>query len=208
MSWEAILQAIVAVIVITDPLTRGIFFVALTKDEPENRAKYIRTIALTVAVVLFGAALVGQQLLDIMGINLGAFGFIGGFIVTGMGLEMLAGGQPSRAQGGKAAHEQPEPADFSGSAIVPYAIPFVAGPGAIALVISISASDPGWGGTLTALIAVAVSVALLPLGHLVIANHLKLSAQAMAIATRIGGLIVATIGAQLMLSGLQRFFGI
>jgi multiple antibiotic resistance protein len=206
LSWELVVQAIVAVVIITDPITRGFFFAALTKGEPQNRVKYVRTIALTVAVVLFGAALVGKELLDVMGINLGAFGFIGGLIVAGMGLEMLAGGEPSRAQGGKAAHEEPE--SFEGSVIVPYAIPFVAGPGAITMVITIASSTgEAWGGTIAALIAVAVAVALLPLGHLLIANHVKLSDRAMSIATRFGGLIIATIGAQLMLNGLRTFYG-
>ena len=90
LSWELVVQAIVAVVIITDPITRGFFFAALTKDEPQNRVKYVRSIAITVAVVLFVAALVGRQLLDIMGINLGAFGFVGGLIVAAMGLEMLA----------------------------------------------------------------------------------------------------------------------
>ena len=34
------------------------------------------------AVVLAGAALVGKELLDAIGINLGAFGFIGGLVVA------------------------------------------------------------------------------------------------------------------------------
>lgn len=206
LSWELVVQAIVAVVIITDPITRGFFFAALTKDEPQNRVKYVRSIAITVAVVLFVAALVGRQLLDIMGINLGAFGFVGGLIVAAMGLEMLAGGEPSRAQGGKEAHEEPE--SFEGSVIVPYAIPFVAGPGAITMVITISSSTgDAWGGTIAALIAVAVAVALLPVGHLLIANRLKLSDRTMSIATRFGGLIIATIGAQLMLNGLRTFYG-
>lgn len=206
LSWEQVVQAIVAVVIITDPLTRGIFFVALTKDEPQNRARYVRTITITVGVVLFGAALVGRELLDIMGINLGAFGFVGGLIVAAMGMEMLFGGEPSRAQGGKDAHE--EPVSFSGSAIVPYAIPFIAGPGAITMVITIASSTGDtWDGTITALIAVAVAVALLPVGHLLIAKHLTLSENAMSIATRFGGLIVATIGVQLALSGLRTFYG-
>lgn len=208
LSWDLVVQAIVAVVIITDPITRGFFFAALTKDEPQNRARYVRTIAITVLVVLAGAALVGKQLLDVMGINLGAFGFIGGLIVAGMGLEMLAGGEPSRAQGGKAAHEAPQTESFEGSVIVPYAIPFVAGPGAITMVITISSSTgTAWGGTIAALIGVAVAVALLPLGHLLIANRLKLSERTMSIATRFGGIIIATIGAQLMLNGIRTFYG-
>jgi multiple antibiotic resistance protein len=119
---------------------------------------------------------------------------------------MLFGGEPSRAQGGEAAHE--EPTSFEGSVIVPYAIPFVAGPGAITLVITLASSKPGGEGIIAALVAVAVSVTLLPIGHLVISNHVRLSESAIGIATKFGGLLIATIGIQLMLNGIKTFFGI
>src|SRR5215208_2188594 len=99
-------QAIISVLVITDPITRGIFFKALTENEPERRRAYVRTI--TVTIVLGIAALAGRELLDLIGINLGAFGIAGGLVVALMGFEMLFGGEPSRAQGGKEAHENPE----------------------------------------------------------------------------------------------------
>ena len=42
---------------------------------------------------------------------------------------------------------------FEGSVLVPYAIPFVAGPSAITLVITIASSTgDAWGGTIAALI--------------------------------------------------------
>jgi multiple antibiotic resistance protein len=200
------LQAIVAVLVITDPITRGIFFRQLTADEPERRGEFIRKITITVAVVLFGSALIGRELLDLMGINLGAFGIAGGLIVTLMGFEMLFGGEPSRAQGGKESREVPE--SFEGSAIVPYAIPFVAGPGAITTVITISSSTSDGAGTIAALIAVAIAVVMLPIGHLLISKHVNLSEQGEMLATKIGGLLIATIGIQLMLGGITRYFEI
>jgi multiple antibiotic resistance protein len=198
------LQSIVAVVVITDPLTRGIFFRQLTAAEPERRGEFVRRITIVVAVTLFGAALVGRELLDVMGINLGAFGVAGGLVVTLMGFEMLFGGEPSRAQGGEESREQPE--SFDGSVVVPYAIPFIAGPGAITTVITIAASAENGEGTIVALVAVAVAVVLLPIGHLLVSKYVNLSDQAEGIVTKIGGLLITTIGIQLMLSGIQRFF--
>ncbi len=199
-------QAIISVLVITDPLTRGIFFKTLTEHEPERRREYIRKITITVAIVLGVAALAGRELLDLIGINLGAFGIAGGIIVALMGFEMLFGGEASRAQGGKDAHEKPE--SFEGSVIVPYAIPFIAGPGAMTLVITLAASTGSGEGTLAALIAVAVAIVMLPIGHLFISNHVNLSENAMQIATKFGGLIIATIGIQLLLNGIDTFFEI
>ena len=199
-------QAIISVLVITDPLTRGIFFKSLTEHEPERRREYIRKITITVAVVLGVAAVAGREILDLIGINLGAFGIAGGIVVALMGFEMLFGGEPSRAQGGKEAHEKPE--SFEGSVIVPYAIPFIAGPGAMTLVITLAASTENAEGTLAAVIAVAVAVVLLPICHLFIADRVNLSENAMQIATKFGGLLIATIGIQLMLNGIDTFFAI
>jgi multiple antibiotic resistance protein len=201
------LQAIVGVIVITDPITRGFFFKALTENEPDRRREYVRTITIAVAVILGVSALAGRELLELIGINLGAFGVAGGLIVALMGFEMLFGGEPSRAQGGEEAHEEPDPESFEGQVIVPYAMPFVAGPGAITLVISISAGTSDFSGAIAALVAVAVAVILLPIGHLLISEKLSVSETTMKIATKFGGLLIATIGIQLMLSGLQNFFG-
>lgn len=197
-------QAIVAVLVITDPITRGILFKAMTAAEPQRRAEYVRKISLTVAITLGIAAVAGKQILDGLGINLGAFGIAGGLVVSLMGFEMLFGGEPSRAQGGKEAHEETE--SFEGSVIVPYAIPFVAGPGAITLVITIASSTSNFEGPIAALVAVAVAVALLPVGHLYLADKINLSESAMKVFTKFGGLLVATVGIQLMLNGIVNFF--
>ncbi len=200
-------QAIVGVIVITDPITRGFFFKTLTENEPERRREYVRKITVAVALILGIAALAGREILDLIGINLGAFGVAGGLVVALMGFEMLFGGEPSRAQGGAEAHEAPDPESFEGSVIVPYAMPFVAGPGAITLVITISSGTSDFSGAIAALVAVAVAVVLLPIGHLLISEKISISENAMKIVTKFGGLLIATIGIQLMLSGLQKFFG-
>lgn len=199
-------QAIISVLVITDPVTRGIFFKAMTEHEPERRGEYVRRITITVGITLGVAALAGRQILDLLGINLGAFGLAGGLVVALMGFEMLFGGEPSRAQGGEDAHEAPP--SFEGNVIVPYAIPFVAGPGAMTLVITIASSTSNGKGTIAALVAVAVAVILLPIGYLFVSKHVKLSEATMKIVTKFGGLLIATIGIQLMLSGIRTFFSI
>lgn len=194
--------------VITDLITRGFFFKTLTENEPERRREYAFRIAAAVAIILGISAVAGREILDIIGINLGAFGVAGGLVVVLMGFEMLFGGEPSRAQGGEEAHEEPNPESFEGQVLVPYAMPFVAGPGAITLVISIAAGTSDASGALAALVAVAIAVILLPIGHLLIAQKLNLSDNTMKIATKMGGLLIATIGIQLMLSGIQTYFSV
>ena len=74
--------------------------------------------------------------------------------------------------------------------------------------ITIASSGSGAEGPIAALVAVAVAVALLPIGHLYIANKLNLSEAGMKVFTKFGSLLVATIGIQLMLGGVVKYFGL
>ena len=199
-------QAIIGVLVITDPVTRGFLFKTLTEHEPERRREYAFKIAAAVGVILGVSALAGREILDLIGIDLDAFRVAGGLVVALMGFEMLFGGEPSRAQGGEAAHETPDPESFEGQVLVPYAMPFVAGPGAITLVISLASGTSDFSGAIAALVAVAVVVVVLPIAHLVISQKLTISDTTMQIVTKFGGLLIATIGIQMILGGLQGFF--
>jgi MarC family membrane protein len=202
------LQAIVSLVLLIDPFTRAVFFRMLTENEPERRREYVLKLMTTIAILLAGSALIGKQLLDLIGISLDAFGIVGGVVLVLMGFEMLLGGEPSRAQGGEAAREEEHPPSAEDQIVVPYAIPFMAGPGAITAVITIASTGSGWDGIWAALIAVALTVALIPVGHLWLVKKMNFSAQTMSLMTKFGGLLVATIGTQLMLAGIKGYFGI
>ena len=202
------LQATISVVLLVDPFIRSVFFRVLTENEPERRRGYVVKLMFTIGILLGGSALIGKELLELIGIDLNAFGIVGGLVLVLMGFEMLGGGEPSRAQGGEKAREMEEPQSAEDQIVVPYAIPFMAGPGAITTVITIAASGSGSEGVWAALIAVAITVALIPVGHLLLVNRMNFSAQTMSLLTRFGGLFVATIGAQLMLSGIKGYFGI
>lgn len=202
------LQATIAVVLLVDPFIRSVFFRVLTENEPERRREYVIKLMTTVGVLLAVSALVGKELLEAIGISLDAFGIVGGLVLVLMGFEMLLGGEPSRAQGGEASRELSHPISAADKIIVPYAIPFMAGPGAITTVIAIASSGQGYDGVWAALIAVAVTVALIPVGHLMLVNRMNFSEQTMSLLTKFGGLFVATIGTQLMLNGIKGFFGI
>ena len=205
LTWDDYLQAIIAVFVITDPLGRPVFFAMLTKEMTrEARRKAAFKVIAAVAAILILAALVGKIALDAIGIHLGAFGFVGGLIVASMGFEMMAMGEPSRVQGGHASREAPKAED---QLIVPFAMPFIAGPGAITVVITLAAKTDSVDSTLMALAAVAFSVVAMTITFTYLTDVItKISSQAINVATKFGGLLIATIGAQLALSGIKSFF--
>ncbi len=155
--------------------------------------------------ILAVSALVGRELLQLIGIDLGAFGVVGGLIVAAMGVEMLYGGAPSRAQGGAAAQQRP--ADENGL-VLPLATPLMAGPGGITTVIAVSTFQDGWTSLFAALVGVAVVSVLVFVGFAFLGTAFaRLSDSAAAMLTRFGGLLLATIGVQLALSGLRTFYG-
>ena len=205
MTWENYIQAIIAVFVITDPLGRPIFFAMLTQGMPKaERRKAAFKVITAVAVILAGSALVGKILLDVIGIHLGAFGFVGGVIVALMGFEMMAMGEPSRVQGGHASREEPKAED---QLLVPFAMPFIAGPGAITIVITLAAETDGMDSTIMALVAVGVSVLAMVVTFIFLTDYLaKISDKTMNVLTKFGGLLIATIGTQLALDGIKNFF--
>ena len=205
LTWDDYLQAIIAVFIITDPIGKPIFFAMLTQGMTiAERRKAAYKVILAVAVILGGAALIGKLLLDVIGIHLGAFGLTGGIIVSLMGFEMLALGEPSKAQGGHDSREEPRPDD---QLLVPFTMPFIAGPGAITIVITEAAKTSGYDSNIMALVAVGVSVLAMCITFIFLTDQLaKITDRTMNIITKFGGLGIATIGVQLALNGIKSFF--
>jgi multiple antibiotic resistance protein len=201
--FDLYVQAFVSVFVLVDPVSRSIFFKLLTENEPQNRRRYAFTVMAIVATVLGVSALAGKEILDLLGISLDAFRVAGGLVLAAMGFEMLLGGEPSRAQGGE---ESTEPPTAEDTIIVPYSVPFMCGPGAIATVIAIAGSTDGWSGPLAALVAVGITVAVIPITHILLIDRINLSARAVTLLTKFGGLLVASIGVQLVLGGAKDYF--
>ena len=207
IDFEYIVQAIISMVVITTPMdpVKVLFFNQAIEDPPLKRTWAAARVALYVALILGGTALVGQQVLDLMGIDLDAFSVVGGLIIALMGLEMLAGGGGSRAQGEDQREAGPEQGD---ALLIPLTLPLIAGPGGMATTITIAAGRSGWEGITAALIGVGVVALLAFVSYAVLSEAFtKIRPATMAIVQRIGGLLLATIGVQMLLGGLARFFG-
>ena len=206
IDWHFYVQAIIAMLMITSPPdpAKVLFFNTTIEREGRDRTPAALYVSGVVLAILVGAALVGRQLLELLGINLDAFSVVGGLIIALMGLEMLYGGAPSRAQGRDL--EESGPQENSGL-ISPLATPLIAGPGAIVTIITITSVQDNLDTLIAALIAaaavaLAVFVSLEWLGGVIS----RLSPTATSLLIRIGGLLLATIGTQMLLGGLKNFF--
>jgi multiple antibiotic resistance protein len=194
-------QAIVALLAITDPIGAVPVFIALTRElDPRQRRRSALRGTLAAIVILTVAALAGRAILQVFGISLPAFQAAGGLVIVLMGLEMLSG-RPTRAQ-----QYEDNPRQDPDPILVPFAMPLIAGPGAITTVITLAVREPGWSQQPRVLIAIAVTGLILYL-MLLSASWLsdRVGPRGQSIFLRFMGLILVAVGAHLLLSGVVSF---
>jgi multiple antibiotic resistance protein len=132
-NWTEYTRFFTALLVILDPFMALPIFLALTGGYSEaERNRVARIATFTVAAVLMLVAVVGETLLHWLGTSLGSFRVGGGIVLFLMALAMLqAQTDPVRATQA----EVENAAKRASIAVVPLAIPLLAGPGAMSTVI-------------------------------------------------------------------------
>ncbi len=207
---EQWIQGIVAILVIVSPPdpVKVLLFNDVVRRDNLNRATAAGKVALYFAVIMGVSALVGKELLELLGINLDAFQVVGGLIIAGMGFEMLYGGAPSKAQGKGERERETEGGTGEGEGLMlPLATPLLAGPGAITTVITISTFNSSGEATAVALVGAAVTAAAIFASLAWLGGAIaKMSDRATALLARLGGVLLATLGTQMLLGGLKQFF--
>ncbi|WP_299394925.1 MarC family protein [Pelagibius sp.] len=159
--------------------------------------------ACAVAVTLLIVVWSGSFLLDLFGITVDTLRAAGGVIVLLIGLHMLSNSNSHR-------HTPTEREDAAGRgsvAVVPLAIPIVAGPGTMATVLVAAQQNP------TVLDKTEVSAAIVALSALTgllfsfagpIAR--KLGESGMGVVTRVMGMVLAAIAMGMLGEGLKGMF--
>ena len=196
-----ILQAIVTVLAVINPVVCGSLFLTLTPTltAPQRRREAAK-VAVNILVVLTGAALVGLKVLSIFGISLDVFKVVGGMIIAYMGFDMLRGSH-TVAQG------PPENGNATVQGSLAPLLMFAAGPGTITAVVTLAAVHTPDGLPMTAIIAAVVGTGATFVA-LILAVRLgpRLGRGTQATITRFMGLIVASMGMQFVLVSLKALF--
>lgn len=182
------------------PLAAIPVFLSLSAGrQKKERTKIALSAGISVACILILATWFGAPLLSMLGIRIAAFQIAGSMIVFLLALSML------NAELSHMRHTEEEIESKAHSmAVVPLAIPVMAGPGAISAVI-VSAHR------YSSLIDLAIfSVCGIAIGALAtltlyfaIPLEKKLGPSGLNIVTRIGGLILAAMGVEIFISGLE-----
>ena len=130
--FQYFLGALVSLLVITNPPSKIPLFVRLTQGMSEERCRQQANWAGIYAAVIMLVSLVGGNvLLAFFGISYGAMRIAGGLVVAAIGYQMLFGGTTPN----KAPIVRRDKDDY---AFFPIAMPGIAGPGTIAVVIGFS----------------------------------------------------------------------
>jgi len=197
MSFVTVLVGLIAIV---NPLGALPIFLSMSgESDAQTDMRTINRITMTIAVVLLLAAWGGETLLGFFGITIDAFRVGGGLLILLMGITMLHGKQSHVQHCPSDAEALDEKEDI---AVVPLAIPLMAGPGAISLVILDTNKISGWQNDLAlAIIIVAVIVWMV----LILADKLRdrMGVMGLNIAIRVMGLVLTAIGVQFMTNGIQ-----
>ena len=201
---ELFTTAFITLAVIIDPPGCAPIFASLTSgtDAAHRRRMAIRSVAVAWSILIF-FALLGEPLLDTLGISLSAFRLAGGIMLFMIALDMVFEKRTERREERvKEIEGTPEAEDIS---VFPMAIPMIAGPGSIASIMLLTARAEGTGewlvvlGAMTGVLALTL-LALLAAGPLMRMIGAKLE----AMITRILGVILAALAAQFVIDGLER----
>lgn len=201
---ELFTTAFITLAVIIDPPGCAPIFASLTSGTSagHRRMMAIRSAVVAWCILVF-FALLGEPLLDTLGISLSAFRLAGGIMLFIIALEMVFEKRTERREARAQEIEgTPEADDVS---VFPMAIPMIAGPGSIATIMLLTARADGtvqWLVVLAAMTAVILLtlLALLAAGPLMRLIGPKLE----AMITRILGVILAALAAQFVVDGLER----
>jgi len=201
MSFSDVVNYYLSLFVVCSPLSALPALLNLSYGRSDAEKKHIAfTASIAVAIILVVVTWVGLPLLNIFGIRVPAFQVAGGFVLILVALAML-NSQPSRIQ--QTSEDQADVLHKISIAVVPLAMPIMAGPGAIIAVI-VGAST--WTGILNHfyLSICAILVALTTGSVLYFAGPVErvLKHTGISILTRIGGLILTSMAVQSMANGI------
>lgn len=197
------LVALPAVFFVVDPIGTVPLFLAMTARDSAEKARSMAARACLVGGgVLTFFALFGHVVFQMFGVSLAAFRTAGGVLLLITALDMLRA-ETSKTKTSPA--ETNEGVEKDDIAIVPLAMPMLAGPGAIATVMVLVSRDSN---TLRATVLVALSILITFLGTYLLLRgagvvQRVLRKSGVAILERVMGLILAAIAVQFIADGAK-----
>lgn len=206
------IEIFAALIAVFSPLSALPVFASLTSNMNEKDKKHTAKVAaISACTAGIISVWIGQYVLMFFGISIYSFKVAGGILLLLMAISMLNAKVPTAKTTPKEIEEAKEKILTKGSeiAVVPLAIPLIAGPGAISTIIIYSQKIP----TISHLISMTILIIFMSTYiyyALKMASFLskKLGISGMSIVSRVMGLFLASISVEFITSGLMNIFPI
>lgn len=187
-------------IAINNPLGNMPIFLGLTRHRDRPTKKTIsKKATFTAFVIVGGFIILGKYIFDIFGLTIPAFKITGGILVFFVGFEMIRAQQSS-------IDNQTEVNFNEGISVSPLAIPILAGPGTIVTAMNFTTNAD----YLQLIIILFMFAIVMWLNHLafISSDYLVrlIGENKIVVIEKIMGLIIAIIGTNMLLQGIQIAF--
>jgi len=205
LDYPEYIKIFLTLLAIVNPLGAIPIFVGLIKGMKDRDRRHVADIvAISVSLILLTSLLFGEWILRFFGISVHSFRVGGGILVLLMAISMMHARVSPIAQ---TKEEIDESRDKESIAVVPLAMPLLAGPGAISTIIidAHKGSSVGHYGTIAVEIVLLSAILWVVLRLSPIISK-RISATGINISTRIMGLILAAIAVEFISNGLKGLF--
>ena len=205
--WDLFLDSLIIMFVVVDPVGLAPIFAALTQGEsPAAKRRIAIRGTLLAGTILVIFVLVGDSLLNVLGIGMPAFQIAGGLLLFLLAVDMVFARSSGMRSTTEREHREAEAKkDIS---VFPLAIPLIAGPGALTtvlLMVGEQGDDPLVIGTV---LVVVFLVLLATLASLFFSARLMaiMGETGANVVSRVLGVILAALAVQFVLDGWQAAF--
>jgi len=201
------LLSLSSIIIVVNPLAATLIFVSLTGSmDQAARLRIAREASQFALAVLLIFTFGGGWILQIFGISVEAFRIAGGILLFGIGMDMVYA-KTSRTK--MTATEKYEGQDADDIAIMPLAIPMIAGPGAITSVIVLMNEAIEMGVVAIAVVPIA-SVTAIGITYYMMKNAdiivRRIGQREYRAVNRLMGMLLIAIAVQFIIVGIKAAF--
>jgi len=197
------------IFVAIDPFALIPIFAGITHGLKKNEIKriYLRATFISFVILLF-FSLLGQALLNGMGININSFKIIGGLFLIFIAFEMVFEKRDERRQ--NLVDSAIDEISAISLATFPLAIPLIAGPGAITITMLIAEkSEPELISRVISFLPVMLSVILAGVCMWLSSKLVEIiSLSLLSVIQRVFGLLLGALAIEYVISGIKNTFGL
>ena len=132
-------NAVIVLFALMNPFSLlGIYLPLTNRFSSKDRRKILIVMIVAINIILFSFLFFGLEILGFFGVDIAGFTTAGGVIIFLIGLSMIRAKHEDEHKHGNNLDDRPQDQSPTSVAVVPLAIPILAGPGTISTVINLS----------------------------------------------------------------------